>query len=408
MLKDRVYVATLFFTSAFIAIYSGFFDIEPNTYLKTLGIYWLFSTLYSHQKIVHKKGNTYIDYGISYSSSIALFTGPLGLFIFQTLYQFTVYLIRKWTKTDDPHEFVDTLYNIGSFTIGNIVAFIIYYKAFPLFENIPFGFWILIVLLTATTSLMTDIFLIGGLFLLGEIRTLQDAIHFVKTRSILDTGKLALTNGLLFLLLQEGKWEMLIILFILNYVVSSSFLSKSQNAQNKLERDKFEQMAYTDFLTGVSNRAFMNKVMVELNEKEEWIGIVVADIDKFKRINDSFNHAVGDSVIQHFATTINNHLEPNDYLFRSGGEEFTFFLLDRDFNQCLQLVEKIQHQVESSTLTVEFKDRTVPLSYTASFGLFFNKINEEMPIEKGYVYADHLLIQSKQQGRNRISTKIVY
>ena len=51
---------------------------------------------------------------------------------------------------------------------------------------------------------------------------------------------------------------------MLNYIVSRSFISKSQNMQVKLERNQFEEMAYTDFMTGVGNRAFMDKQMDEL------------------------------------------------------------------------------------------------------------------------------------------------
>ncbi|MBW9235010.1 GGDEF domain-containing protein, partial [Leptospira santarosai] len=53
------------------------------------------------------------------------------------------------------------------------------------------------------------------------------------------------------------------------------------------------------------------------------LGIVVADIDKFKRINDNYNHAVGDRVIQHFAEVLKAHTTKEDCVFRSGGEEFT-------------------------------------------------------------------------------------
>lgn len=60
-------------------------------------------------------------------------------------------------------------------------------------------------------------------------------------------------------------------------------------------------MAYTDFLTNIYNRTYLNKVMQELDEKEENIALIIGDIDAFKSINDTFNHVVGDSVIRHFA-----------------------------------------------------------------------------------------------------------
>jgi len=113
---------------------------------------------------------------------------------------------------------------------------------------------------------------------------------------------------------------MLLGMFILNDLVSRSFYSKSQSIQNKAEPDQFEQMAYTDFLISTFNRAYMAKKMDELNHSNETIRIVVADIDKFKRFNDTYNHAVGDLVIQHFAATLKSHLGNEDLLFRTGGQ----------------------------------------------------------------------------------------
>lgn len=163
-------------------------------------------------------------------------------------------------------------------------------------------------------------------------------------------------------------------------------------------------MAYTDFLTGVYNRAFMDKKIAELNKTNECIGIIVADIDQFKKINDSYNHAVGDQAIRHFANTLKSYLSREDYLFRSGGEEFTIFLRNRNYEDAVLLAEKIRRGIEGSSFKAEYKEEKISLSYTASFGLFFYKINNQLSIEKAYVYADHLLLKSKKMGKNRLSS----
>ncbi|CAM3627271.1 hypothetical protein GCM10009865_42520 [Aeromicrobium ponti] len=401
---SRIFMLSLFFISIAIAFSSKGIIVESPAYFKALFVYWFFSSLYHHLRIISKNGSTSMDYGINYSLSIGIFTGPLGLFLFEGIYRFTVYFNKKLTKTADPDEFVHTFYNIGSFVLSNSIAFYLFNFLYPLFQPVPFGFWIIMLILITVTSLLSDAFLITIFTLLGDIKTKREAIDFIKTRSILDMGKIAFTNGLLLLFLQEGKWEMLISLFVLNYLVSRSFLSKSQMLQNKIERDKFEQMAYTDFLTGVYNRAYMDKKMTELNRTDEYIGIIVADIDKFKRINDSYNHAVGDQAIRHFANTLKSYLSKEDYLFRSGGEEFTIFLRNRNYSESVLLAEKIRKGIEISTFEAEFKEENISLSYTASFGLFFYKVNEQLSIEKAYVYADQLLLQSKDLGKNRLSS----
>lgn len=407
MLRVRLFDMILFFAALALAIGSQHLMIEKDMYLKALIIFYLFSTLYHHLRVTTKNGNASFDYGISYSLSFGIFTGPLGLLLFETIYRFTVYFYRKRTKTADPDEFFDTFYNIGSFALINSIAYYLFQFLYPSFENIPFGFWILMLLLVCVTSVLTDIFLSIVFTLLGEFKTKQDVIDFFKSRSVLDMGKTAFTNGLLLIFLQEGKWDILISLFILNYIVSRSFISKTQSAQNKMERDKFEQMAYTDFLTGVPNRAFMDKKITELSYQDsgEYIGIVVADIDNFKSINDSYNHSIGDQVIQHFASTLKHNLRDHDYLFRSGGEEFTLFLRNKKDFDCSNLVKRILTEVENSSVKVEFNSNEISVSYTASFGLYYFKINEPITIEKGYIYADHLLLQSKEQGRNRVTVK---
>lgn len=407
MLRVRLFGLLLFFTASAFAIGSQHIRIENHIYLKALLVFYLFSTLYQHLRVTTKNGNASFDYGISYSLSFGIITGPLGLFLFETIHRFTVYFHRKRTKMADPDELFDTFYNIGCFALINSIAYYLFQFLYPSFQDIPFGFWILMLLLVCVNSLLTDIFLTIVFTLLGDFKTKKDVIDFFKSRSVLDMGKTAFTNGLLLIFLQEEKWDILISLFILNYIVSVSFISKSQSVQNKMERDKFEHMAYTDFLTGVPNRAHMDKKMADLSEQDsgEYIGIVVADIDNFKRINDSYNHSVGDQVIQHFASTLKRNLHDDDYLFRSGGEEFTLFLRKRNDRQSADLVEKLLHEVENSSVMVEYGSDEIPVSYTASFGLYFFKINEPVTIEKGYIYADHLLLQSKEHGRNRVTVK---
>ncbi|MCM3574933.1 GGDEF domain-containing protein [Mesobacillus subterraneus] len=406
MLKARLYDFSLFFTAIAVAFGLGSFTLDKNTFFIALFIYWFFSMLYNHLRITAKSGATKFDYGINYSLSFGIFAGPLGLFIFEAIYRFTVYISKKTSKTADETEFWDMFYNIGAHVLIYSIGYYLFQIGYPLFEGIPFGFWILMCTLALLTILISITFLLTAFHILGEIRNLKEASQFVR-QSInwLDLGKTAFTNGLLLLLLEQQQWGMVVALFILNYLVSRSFHSKSQMIKNKIERDKFEQMAYTDFLTGVPNRAFMDKKMSELNQSGETVGIVVADIDKFKLINDSYNHAVGDRVIQHFANTLKTYLSENDYVFRSGGEEFTLILRERAFRETIELVEKIRLGVETSSVEVDYQSSRHDVTITSSFGLYYFKVNQYTSMEKGYIYADQLLLQSKELGKNKVTFK---
>ncbi|WP_040205239.1 GGDEF domain-containing protein [Neobacillus jeddahensis] len=404
MLKARLYDSTLFIIALVIAFGSSSVLVDHTTFMKALFVFWFFASMYFRLRVFYKNGSTNIEYGISYSLSMVLFAGPLGLFIYEAVYRFIVYSYRKWTKTADPSEFTDTLYNIGCFVITNSLAFFLFQYLHESFQAFPFGYWILFFLLVCLSSYISGTLMVIVFVILGELRSFQEGINFIfKSVSMLDYGKAALTNGLLLISLREERWDMLISIFLLNYVVSSSFYSKSQSIQNKIERDQFEQMAYTDFLTGVYNRTFMDKKMSELNQTGVCVGIVVCDIDKFKRINDSYNHAVGDKVIQHFATTLKNYLEKEDYLFRSGGEEFTLCLQNRNYDQTMNVISQISTDLERHIVTVEFNGEEILISYTASFGLYFYKVDKQVPMEKAYIMADQLMFKSKQLGRNRVT-----
>jgi diguanylate cyclase (GGDEF)-like protein len=402
---DKIFIIFLFVTSVVVAVSSGSIKTDMPSYLIALFLFYFFSTLYYHLRVAVKHGNARVDYTIPYSLAIALYGGPLGVFIYEVLYMSTVFFIHKKKKIADDEELLHTFYNIGSFALNGSIAYYLFHGLYPTFEHVPFGFWILIITIAIVMILLSHVYLTIVFLAMGEINSFKDAMAFIKSRSILDIGKIAFSNGLLYFFLLEEQWEMVIGLFLLNYLVSRSNIAINQSIQHKLERDKFEQMAYTDFLTEVYNRAYMDKKMAELNNAKEKLGIIVTDIDSFKQINDTYNHAVGDRAIQHFAAVLQNHLSEEDYLFRSGGEEFTIFLRNRNYEECLSLLEEIRKGIENTPAVAEYNNKTINISMTASFGLYYYKTNEALEIKKAYVYADQLLIQSKDQGKNRISAK---
>ncbi|WP_067728028.1 GGDEF domain-containing protein [Oceanobacillus damuensis] len=405
MYRLKAFIIIIFIASMMVALISGPIEISIPFYLQAFFVYLLFTTLYSHLKTVVKTGNVNIDYSISYGLSFVLIAGPLGLFLFEIVSRFYVYFYRKKTGTADEDEFLHTFYNIGGPALLHSIGYFIFYGLYPYIEGIPFGYWGLLIAIVVLTDFMSSILLITIFHFAGNINTGQDVWDFIKSRSILDTIKKAVSNGLLFIFLMEQQWEMLIALFILNYLVSRSAVLQSKSIQHKIERDRFERMAYTDFLTNVHNRTYMSKIMNELNDTEEEIGIIVTDIDTFKRINDTYNHTVGDCVIQHFAATLKSLLREDDYLFRSGGEEFTIILRNRSYKDCIQLVQDLQKCIENTPAFAEFRSKQLKISYTASFGLYFYQSNAETDIKKAYIHADDLLFKAKNQGKNQVSIK---
>ncbi|MBT2658311.1 GGDEF domain-containing protein [Bacillus sp. ISL-18] len=162
--------------------------------------------------------------------------------------------------------------------------------------------------------------------------------------------------------------------------------------------------------------AYFYKKVTKTDDPEEFLHIfynigsfvlqnTITFFDNFKRINDNFNHAVGDQVIIHFAKKLQTYLGKNDFLFRSGGEEFTMFIRNKDYEETTLLLDQILTHIENCTLNLEYKGETIQVQYTSSMGLYFFKLNERLSIEKGYIQADQLMLESKMTGRNRLTAQ---
>jgi hypothetical protein len=230
----KIFDVSLFVTSVIIGLSFAPLGVDLMKYLIVFSIYLLFSSIYSNLRIQQGNGNASFDYGISYSLSFALFAGPLGLLLYETAHRFIIYFQRKYTKTADEDELTDTLYNIGSFVLYNTVALIFFFSLYPYFQTIPFGYFILFFLMATMNLLLANSLLLCSFYLSGSINySWNEVVTFFKNRSFFDIVKVALTNGLLYYFVLENQWEMLIVLFSLNYIVSKSFISKQGSIQNR-------------------------------------------------------------------------------------------------------------------------------------------------------------------------------
>lgn len=405
MNKQNIIMGMLFLIGAIIAIFSRGTEISTSHFVWAILLFVFFSVAYLQLRLKIKYGETELNYSINYGIALAIFTGPLGAIFYEITYNTLVYLINKWRDPAYKKPFLYTFYNISIFSFSNIVAYYLYEIFSPYFMLLPFGFWILFALLVLITNFLTDTFILTHFILIKKISSRKEMIQFYSNWNVLDLGKAALINGFLLIFLVEGEWDLLIGIFMLNYFVSQSIFPIVQNMRDKDDRDRFMELAYRDALTGVHNRAFMDLKIQEIGELDETFGIVVADIDKFKQVNDSYNHAVGDEVLKHFTAVLNRYLKQDDLLFRSGGEEFTLFLRNSTFEELYARLENLRNDLANNFANAEFNEEKVEISYTASFGLYYKRFENQSSIEKGYISADNLLLQSKRLGRDRITAE---
>ncbi len=172
--------------------------------------------------------------------------------------------------------------------------------------------------------------------------------------------------------------------------------------QNALLHSELHQWATTDPLTGLYNRrGFFGLARHEIERSRRFtrpLSVLVMDIDRFKLVNDTYGHPVGDVVLQQMAARFRNVLREIDLICRYGGEEFCILLSESDQEGAFSAAERILHEVRNQP----FETRVGPLQITISIGLA--SLDEaDAGLEELLDRADKALFQAKTSGRNRVA-----
>ncbi|MGP1485456.1 MAG: GGDEF domain-containing protein [Campylobacter sp.] len=165
------------------------------------------------------------------------------------------------------------------------------------------------------------------------------------------------------------------------------------------ENAKLEKAAKFDFLTGLSNRRNAKEKFYSLvkNEQDNGIMICLADIDNFKKINDTFGHDAGDQIIKDVARILQDTFRrERDIVSRWGGEEFMLALPTSDPENVKSMLQVAIGQVNALRTPDE---RSVGITIGA---VYYNYGWTEMSIEQLVEFADKLLYRGKQNGKNRL------
>ena len=176
----------------------------------------------------------------------------------------------------------------------------------------------------------------------------------------------------------------------------------TQFAKLVIEELELRLQAGTDELTGVmSRRYWMMTVEEEIQRaarNANLLSIAMFDIDKFKRINDTYGHAFGDRVIQSVVNACIEHLRAGSRMGRLGGEEFVLLFTECALDQAVVAAERCRRAIEAIRLTAPDGEE---VRVTASFGvapLFSYALSPDDLVE----VADRALYRAKHAGRNRL------
>ena len=168
--------------------------------------------------------------------------------------------------------------------------------------------------------------------------------------------------------------------------------------------EKLEYMAKKDYLTGINNRGSFfeqaKKIWEQPLKTNEKIYIAMFDLDKFKNINDTYGHQVGDTVLKEFAKSVSSNLDEDDIFARIGGEEFVLLTISEDEKKVIEKLEKMRQNVENLSLTSQKEN----LQLTVSIGLSSKLDNQT--IDQTLDFADKKLYEAKNSGRNNIKFRL--
>ncbi len=171
---------------------------------------------------------------------------------------------------------------------------------------------------------------------------------------------------------------------------------------HRVSREQLHRVTFTDPLTGLTNRAGFVEISARelgrITRTKETLGLIILDIDHFKKVNDTYGHPVGDSVLRELARILLREIRSLDHAIRFGGEEFGLLLPHTDLDELRLVADRLRQEVEAH----HFEHMPGPGAVTISLGALCIHPARRPSMAEVYPVADGLLYRAKQEGRNRV------
>lgn len=166
--------------------------------------------------------------------------------------------------------------------------------------------------------------------------------------------------------------------------------------------DDLKRAACIDPLTEIANRGYCEQVLQSLLEQSRrmgWgLGLLFVDVDRFKWVNDTHGHDMGDRVLRMVAQTLASNSRPMDVVGRWGGEEFVVGLAQIDEREMLRCAHRYRMLIENSYMEGPHGGLQVTVSIGASL------VRSEETLDEALRRVDELMYESKRSGRNRVTS----
>lgn len=199
-------------------------------------------------------------------------------------------------------------------------------------------------------------------------------------------------------------YVLIMVILVLEGIAVSRLIVKSLLRQ----AEDYRELAHTDPLTGCCNRrSFMAACRQEhelVHKHGKHCAVIMLDIDRFKQVNDTYGHAVGDEVIQALVKVSLEQLRDSDVLGRMGGEEFAILLRGTPGNKAWGIADALRQSLQACDVDLPAPWNDV-LHFTVSLGVAELRASDESPLD-ALERADQALYDAKTGGRNRVMTAL--
>ena len=164
-----------------------------------------------------------------------------------------------------------------------------------------------------------------------------------------------------------------------------------------------KQAAITDALTGIYNRRFfvetLEKQMSLAKRHQEPLSLLIADLDHFKKLNDTYGHTAGDRALQQVSMILKDSIRTSDVLCRYGGEEFAIIMSKTGITGAIEKADKIRQYVESAHFDTITPGKSLGMTISIGVASFPENGTEYDALVDA---ADGALYKAKRNGRNRV------
>lgn len=220
----------------------------------------------------------------------------------------------------------------------------------------------------------------------------------IVSRDAVDSGMRKIQNATILLLLVLFASAAAMLVWIIKRDAGFRVQEKERALhQEEQARQQMESLANTDGLTGLYNERYFNALLKEKAQRQEPFALFYLDLDRFKPVNDTYGHDVGDQLLKQVANRLRDCARESDAVFRIGGDEFAL-ILDGGMTQefCEKRMQKIKDAIrEPFTL----KAATVQVGTSCGYALFPAESGDAREIR---ILADQRMYEDKQRsGQSR-------